>query len=126
MRIVIFAVIAFHLCDVNAQVQIEVKTVQCTFHVGVPTDITFPRTGMCRRTSSALSGTSTYKHILIHVQYELFRQKTYLQTRAPGEDSDQPVHSRRLISIVAGRILNSKDAKILHADNKDLLDFSVL
>ena len=35
-------------------------------------------------------------------------QKTYLQTCAPREDSDQPAHSRSLIRIFTGRILDSQ------------------
>ena len=46
---------------------------------------------------------------------ELQRQKTYLWTCAPSEDSDQPVHSHSLIRILL-------DAKFLHAENKDRSD----
>ena len=46
------------------------------------------------------------------------RQKTNLRTCAPSENSDQPAHSRSLIRIFTGRILNSKDAIFLHADNE--------
>ena len=35
-------------------------------------------------------------------------QKTYLQTWAPSEDSDQPAHSRSLIRIFTGRFLDSQ------------------
>ena len=35
------------------------------------------------------------------------RQKTYLRTCAPSEDSDQPAHSRSLIRIFPWRILDS-------------------
>ena len=39
-------------------------------------------------------------------------QKTYLQTYAPSEDSDQPAHSRRLIRIFTGRIFDSQECKV--------------
>ena len=38
------------------------------------------------------------------------RQETYLQTSVPREDSDQPAHSRSLIRIFTGCILNSQGA----------------
>ena len=41
------------------------------------------------------------------------RQKTCLRTSAPSEDSDQPAHSRSLIRIFTGHILDSQDAKLL-------------
>ena len=50
------------------------------------------------------------------------RQKTYLRAYAPGEDSDQPVHSPSLIRIFSGHILDSQESKFpkcLHADNED-------
>ena len=40
------------------------------------------------------------------------RQETYLHTRAPSEDSDQPAHSRSLIRIFTGRILDSQGYKV--------------
>ena len=50
---------------------------------------------------------------------ELKRQKTYFQTCAPSEDSDQSAHSYRLISIFSGHIWIAKGAKFLHANNED-------
>ena len=44
------------------------------------------------------------------------RQKTYIRTCATSEDSDQPVHSHRLIRIFTGRILIANDANCLHAN----------
>ena len=35
------------------------------------------------------------------------RQKTYLRTSAASEDSDQPEHSRSMIRLFTGRILDS-------------------
>ena len=35
------------------------------------------------------------------------RQKAYIRTCVPSEDSDQPAHSRCLIRILTERILNS-------------------
>ena len=39
------------------------------------------------------------------------RQKTHLPTCALSEDSDQPVHSRSLIRIFTGHILDSQGVK---------------
>ena len=39
-------------------------------------------------------------------------QKTYLRTCAPSEDSDQPAHSRSLIRIFTGRILESQGSNV--------------
>ena len=39
-------------------------------------------------------------------------QKTYLWSCAPGEDSDQPAHSRSLIWIITGRIFDSQGCKV--------------
>ena len=43
-----------------------------------------------------------------------------------SEDSDQPAHSRSLIRIFNGNILDShiKDAEFLHADNEDIDQFA--
>ena len=46
-------------------------------------------------------------------------KKKYFRTCAPSEDSEQTAHPRSLIRIFTGRILNSKDAKVLHTDNED-------
>ena len=40
----------------------------------------------------------------------------YFTTYAPSEDSDQTAHPRSLIRIFPGRILDNKDAKLLHTD----------
>ena len=45
-------------------------------------------------------------------------QKTYLQPGAPSEDSDQSMHSRTLIRILTGRILDSQEWKVSSYDNK--------
>ena len=42
------------------------------------------------------------------VTMEPWRQKAYIQTCAHSEDSDQPAHSRSLIRIFTGRILDSQ------------------
>ena len=47
------------------------------------------------------------------------RQKTYLRTCAPSEDSDQPAHSSSLVRIYTGRIWGAKMATFLHVDNED-------
>ena len=51
--------------------------------------------------------------------YEPLRQKTYLRACAPSEDSDQTAHSRSLIRIFTGRILNSQGCNFLRSDNED-------
>ena len=38
--------------------------------------------------------------------------KTYLRTCAPSEDLDQPAHSRSLIRIFSGRLLDSQGYKV--------------
>ena len=40
------------------------------------------------------------------------RQKTYIRTCAPSEDSDQPAHSRSLIRIFPGHFLDSQLCKV--------------
>ena len=40
------------------------------------------------------------------------RPKMYLRTCAASEDSDQPAHSRSLIRILSGRILDSQGCKV--------------
>ena len=40
------------------------------------------------------------------------RQKTYIRTSAPSEDSDQTAHSRSLIRIFSGHILDSQGCKV--------------
>ena len=40
------------------------------------------------------------------------RNKTYILTRAPGDDSDQPAHSRSLIRNFTGRILDSQGCRL--------------
>ena len=52
-------------------------------------------------------------------QYEPQRQKTYLLIYAHSEDSDQSVHSRRLIWIFTERSWIVKDARFLHTGNED-------
>ena len=47
-----------------------------------------------------------------------WRQKLYIWTCTPGEDSDQPAHSRRLIRIFTGHILDSQGCKGFYADNE--------
>ena len=48
-------------------------------------------------------------------------QENYFWTRVPSEYSDQPAHSRSLISIFTGRLFwVVKDAKFLDPDNEDL------
>ena len=41
------------------------------------------------------------------ILFEPQRQKTYFQTCAPSEDSDQPAHARSLIRIFTRRFLDS-------------------
>ena len=51
--------------------------------------------------------------------------KTYLQTCATSEDSDQPVHLRNLIiifSLCAFKI--AKEAKFFYGDNEDWSDYA--
>ena len=45
-------------------------------------------------------------------RFEPQRQKTYLRTCAPSEDSDQPAHSRSLIRTFTRRILDSQGCKV--------------
>ena len=47
--------------------------------------------------------------------------KEHLLTYEPSEDSDQPAHSRSLIRIFTGRILDNQGGKVsqVHADNED-------
>ena len=44
--------------------------------------------------------------------YDPQRQKTYLSICAPSEDSDQTAHSRSLIRIFTGRILDNQRCKV--------------
>ena len=53
------------------------------------------------------------------IKFELQREKTYLWTCAPCEDSDQPVCSRGLIRIFAEQFWIAKGAKFLQADTED-------
>ena len=48
-------------------------------------------------------------------------QKTYLQTRAPSEGSDQTVHLRSLIRIFTGRILDSQGCEVLSCEKTKTL-----
>ena len=48
-------------------------------------------------------------------------QKTYLLTCVPSEDSDQHAHSRSLIRIFTGHILDIKAAKFLTGTMKTLM-----
>ena len=52
-------------------------------------------------------------------------QKMYLRTCAPNEYSDQPAHSRRLIRIFNGRILDSKGCKVSSCRQQCLLSVCV-
>ena len=52
-----------------------------------------------------------------YLQYEQQRQKTYLRTCAPSENSDQPAHSRSLIRIFLCAFWITKYATFLHTDN---------
>ena len=45
-------------------------------------------------------------------RFEPQREKTYLQTCAPNEDSDQPAHPRSLIKIFTGRVLDSQGCEV--------------
>ena len=49
------------------------------------------------------------------------RPKTYLRTYAPCDNSDQPAHSRRLIRIVAGRILDRQGRKVSSIGQRTLI-----
>ena len=49
------------------------------------------------------------------------RQKTYLWTCAPSEDSDQTAHSRSLIRIFTGRILDSQGCKVSSCGQRRLV-----
>ena len=44
--------------------------------------------------------------------YRQQRQKTYFRAYAPSEDSDQTAHSRSLIRIFTGRILDTHGYKV--------------
>ena len=46
-------------------------------------------------------------------------QKTHLEKYASSKEPDQHAHSCSLIRIFTGRILDSRNAKFLHADNED-------
>ena len=50
---------------------------------------------------------------------EPLNRKKYLRTCAPGEDSDQPAHSRSLIRNFTSRILDSQGCKVSSHDNED-------
>ena len=54
-----------------------------------------------------------------HARFEPQRQKTYLWTRTPSENSDQSAQSRSLIRTSLGALLRAEDATFLHADNED-------
>ena len=53
-----------------------------------------------------------YFKVTMKSTYESQRRKTYLQKCAPSEDSDQPAHSRSLIRIFTGRILDSQGCEV--------------
>ena len=72
-----------------------------------------------------LNGEKIYKAYLVpltvylsSVMHEPERQKTYLRKCAPNEYSDQPAHSRSLIRIFMGRILDSPGWKFFHAEKQ--------
>ena len=52
--------------------------------------------------------------------YQTQRQKTYLRTCIPSEDSDQPAHSRSLIRIFTGSILDSQGCKVCSSGQRRL------
>ena len=60
---------------------------------------------------------NVYPNEIIVAKYSPQCQKTYLQTSAPSEDSDQPAHSRRLIRIFTERIWIANDETLLYVDN---------
>ena len=64
----------------------------------------FSASTLCVRGSS-----SCFTHMNL---FEPQGQKPYLQTCAPSEDSDQPAHSRSLIRIFTGRMLDSQGCKV--------------
>ena len=51
-------------------------------------------------------------------EMEPLRQKTYLRTCAPSEDSDQPAHSRSLIRIFTWRILDNQGFKVSSCEQR--------
>ena len=50
--------------------------------------------------------------ITLHLTNKPQRQKTYLQTCAPSEDTDQPAHTRSLIRIFTGHSLDNQGCKV--------------
>ena len=61
----------------------------------------------CLRVSFSL--VTVLDYVRVHGQ---IRQKTYLRTYLPSEDSDQPAHLRSLIRIFTERILGSQGYKV--------------
>ena len=53
-----------------------------------------------------------FVHRALLSTYNPQRQKTYLRTCGPSEDSDQPAISRSLIRIFTGHILDSQGCKV--------------
>ena len=59
-------------------------------------------------------------HIPICMKTQLAAMSEYLRKCAPSDDSDHTAHSRSLIRIFTGRILDSQECKIsFFADNED-------
>ena len=51
--------------------------------------------------------------------FESQRQKTFLRTSVPNEDSDQPAYSRSRSESFLDVFWIAKDAKVIHADKED-------
>ena len=55
-------------------------------------------------------GPSSYSSVIVGIQFLMYDQ--FERTYAPSEDSDQTAHSRSLIRIFTGRILDSEGCKV--------------
>ena len=57
----------------------------------------------------------------VNIGYEPQRQETYLRICAHSEDADQPAHSRSLIILFTGRILDSQRCSVFMRTTKTLV-----
>ena len=77
---------------------------------------------VCRRPFyETLSTNGLMSDLVPLVTYETHRQKTYLRTCAPSEDSDQPAISRSLTRSFAGRNLVSQGYNVSSCVQRRLL-----
>ena len=107
-------------------------TLQNLFSYGV---MTFSRVAayMQMRSSHTLQnifsyGVMTFSRVAAYMQmhtswrwrrHDVNRQKMYVWKCTPSEDSDQLAHSRSLIRIFTGSIMDSQGCKFFHVDNED-------